>query len=89
VPLRVLRTDYASVVEPIVRFIDGTREEHPNDQIVVLIPVIRPDKFRYRLLHNQIDIVLSRALRSREDVIVARVSVPLEPESASATPRSG
>jgi hypothetical protein len=89
VPLRVLRTDYASVVEPIVRFIDGTREEHPNDQIVVLIPVIRPDKFRYRLLHNQIDIVLSRALRSREDVIVARVSVPLEPESASAAPQSG
>ncbi|HXB36219.1 MAG TPA: APC family permease [Acidimicrobiales bacterium] len=89
VPLRVLRTDYASVVEPIVRFIDGTREEHPNDQIVVLIPVIRPDKFRYRLLHNQIDIVLSRALRSREDVIVARVSVPLEPESASGSQKSG
>jgi hypothetical protein len=83
VPLRVLRTDYASVVEPIVRFIDGTREEHPDDQIVVLIPVIRPDKLRYRLLHNQIDIVLTRALRSREDVIVARVSVPLKPESVS------
>ena len=82
VPLRVLRTEYASVVEPIVRFIDGTREEHPDDQIVVLIPVIRPDKLRYRLLHNQIDIVLTQALRSREDVIVARVSVPLEPESA-------
>jgi amino acid transporter len=82
VPLRVLRTDYASVVEPIVRFIDGTREENPDDQIVVLIPVIRPDKLRYRLLHNQLDIVLTQALRSREDVIVARVSVPLEPESA-------
>jgi amino acid transporter len=89
VPLRVLRTDYASVVEPIVRFIDGTRQEHPDDQIVVLIPVIRPDKFRYRLLHNQIDIVLTRALRSREDVIVARVSVPLEPESVSEKEKSG
>jgi len=89
VPLRVLRTDYSSVVEPIVRFIDGTREENPDDQIVVLIPVIRPDQLRYRLLHNQIDIVLSQALRSREDVIVARVSVPLEPgtESAAETPK--
>ena len=66
-----------------MRFIDGTREEHPDDQIVVLIPVIRPDKLRYRLLHNQLDIVLTPALRSREDVIVARVSVPLEPETAS------
>jgi amino acid transporter len=80
VPLRVLRTDYASVVDPIVRFIDGTREENPDAQIVVLIPVIRPDKFRYRLLHDQLDIVLNRVLRSREDVIVARVSVPFEPE---------
>jgi hypothetical protein len=80
VPLKVLRTNYASVVDPIVRFIDGTRDENPDAQIVVLIPVIRPDKFRYRLLHDQLDIVLNAALRSREDVIVARVSVPFEPE---------
>ena len=80
VPLRLLRTDYASVVEPIVRFIDGTQSDNPDAQIVVLIPVIRPDKFRYRLLHDQLDVVLSSALRSREDVIVARVSVPFEPE---------
>ena len=46
----------------------------------MLIPVIRLDTLRYRLLHNQIDIVLTERLRNREDVIVARVSVPLEPE---------
>jgi len=78
VPLVFLRTDYASVVQPIVAFIDTVREQHPHDQVVVLIPVVRPDKFRYRLLHNQLDLVLSTALRSREDVVVARVSTPLE-----------
>jgi amino acid transporter len=78
VPLKVLHTDYASVVDPIVTFIDRVRQDHPDDQLVVLIPVIRPDKFRYRLLHNQLDLVLSAALRNREDLIVARVSVPLE-----------
>ena len=77
VPLKVLHTDYASVVDPIVTFIDRVKQDHPDDQIVVLIPIIRPDKFRYRLLHNQIDLVLSAALRTREDIIVARVSVPL------------
>ena len=77
VPLKVLHTDYASVVDPIVTFIDQVKQDHPDDQLVVLIPVIRPDKFRYRLLHNQTDLVLSAALRSREDLIVARVSVPL------------
>ena len=82
VPLRVLHTDYASVVEPIVAFIDELRDEHPDDQLVVLIPVIRPDKLRYRILHNQMDLVLSSALRSRDDVIVARVTVPIHARRA-------
>ncbi len=86
VPLTALHTDYSSVVEPVVTFIDRMRGDHPDDQIVVLIPVIRPDKYRYRLLHNQLDIVLTSALRSREDVIVARVSVPLEREPEQAGP---
>ena len=81
VPLRVLYNEYASVVQPIVGFIDDVRAEHPDDQIVVLIPVIRPEKVRYRILHNQIDLLLSNALRGREDVVVARVTVPLEPEA--------
>jgi amino acid transporter len=78
VPLHVLYNEYASVVQPIVGYIDEIRADHPDDQIVVLIPVIRPDKLRYRILHNQLDLVLSSALRGREDVVVARVSVPLE-----------
>ena len=81
VPLRVLYNEYASVVEPIVGFIDDTRAAHPDDQIVVLIPVIRPEKLRYRILHNQIDVVLSSALRDRSDIVVARVTVPLAPET--------
>ena len=78
IPLRILRTRYSSIVQPIVEFIDELRERHADDQIVVLILVIRPDKLRYRILHNQIDLILSRALRSRTDVVVARVSVPLD-----------
>ena len=78
VRLQVLYNEYASVVQPIVGFIDDVRADHPDDQIVVLIPVIRPDKLRYRILHNQLDLVLSSALRGREDVVVALVSVPLE-----------
>ena len=58
VPLRILRTDYASVVDPILSFIDELRT-HGDRQIVVLIPVVIPAKVRYRLLHNQIDLVLS------------------------------
>ena len=76
VTLHILHTDYASVVDPIVEFIDELRA-HTDDQIVVLIPVILPTQLRYRFLHNQVDLVLSAALRMRSDIVVARVTMPL------------
>ncbi len=86
VPLRILRTEFASVVRPIVEFIDEAREHHDR-QIVVLIPVVIPEHLRYKLLHNQIDRVLSAALRARTDVVVARVAMPLQaPSSVLAGP---
>jgi amino acid transporter len=83
VPLRILHTEYASVVEPIVAFIDQARE-NSSQQIVVLIPVVIPEHFRFRILHNQLDHVLSAALRTRTDVVVARVPMPLlDPSGAN------
>lgn len=75
-PLEVLRTEYASVAGPILAFIDQLRERH-TDQIVVLIPVTVPDRLRYRLLHNHLDLVLTAALRHRPDVVTARAPLPL------------
>ena len=54
VPLRVLRTEYASVARPIVAFVDRLRR-HCNEPVIVLIPVALPDRLRYRFLHNHID----------------------------------
>ena len=65
------------MVEPLVAFIDGERQRH-RDQIVVLIPVVVPNRLRYRILHNQIDLVLSQALKSRTDLVVARAKMPLD-----------
>ena len=85
VPLRILHTDYASVVRPIVAFIDEARKAS-DQQIVVLIPVVVPEHVRYRILHNQIDLLLSAALRSRTDVVVARVPMPLQTPPSDVTP---
>jgi len=73
------------VVDPIVAFIDHAREES-DQQIVVLIPVVAPEHLRHRLLHNQIDVVLSAALRTRTDVVVARVRMPIRPPAADDGP---
>jgi amino acid transporter len=77
VPLRILHTEYASVVRPIVAFIDEARE-YSSRQIVVLIPVVVPEHVRYRILHNQVDRVLSAALRTRTDLVIARVPMPVQ-----------
>jgi hypothetical protein len=78
VTLEILHTEYTSIVDPIVAFIDEARA-NSDQQIVVLIPVVIPAHLRYRILHNQIDVVLSAALRSRTDIVVARVPMPLLP----------
>ncbi len=77
VPLKVLQTEYASVAEPIVTFIDEFREHHDKD-IVVLIPVALPARLWEQVLHNHIDFILTNALRTRPDVISARIAMPLD-----------
>ncbi len=83
VPLRVLDTQYASIAGPVVAFIDELRQHH-DEQIVVLIPMVRPDHLRDRLLHNQLDLVLSRALRTRTDIVMTRVTIPLQSQNDGA-----
>ena len=73
------------MVGPLLAFIDQERRRDDR-QIVVLIPVIVPERLRYRILHNQIDVVLTAALRTRTDVVVARVGMPLRPEDANPGP---
>jgi amino acid transporter len=74
VPLKVLRSEYASVVGPIVEYIDDVCNAR-DEQVVVLIPVAIPEKLRYAVLHNHLDLVLSSALANRPGVVVARTGM--------------
>jgi amino acid transporter len=79
VPLEVLRTEYSSVVDPFITYIDELCLRK-DQQLVVLIPTLIPSRLRYRFLHNQLDLVLSAALRNHPEVITARVTMSLEDE---------
>ncbi len=85
VPLRVLDTQYASIAGPVVAFIDELRQHH-DEQILLLIPVPPPDRPRYRLLHNHLDVVLTKAPQTRTDMVVARVGIPLQVRDDGADP---
>src|SRR5215469_2553670 len=88
VPLEVLRTEYSSVVDPFVAYIDELCLRK-DQQLVVLIPTLIPSRLRYRFLHNQLDLVLSSALRTHPEVIVARVTMPLEDEPGERPAHAG
>jgi amino acid transporter len=75
VRLVTLRSQYASVVEPMCEFIERLRAEEPERVLLVLIPVILPRRLWHRLLHNHLDLMLRRALRRRTDVVVGRVKI--------------
>jgi amino acid transporter len=78
VRLVTLRSQYHSVARPILRFINAfEHREHGYDHIVVLIPVIQPDRWYQRAFHNQLDLVLSSALRDRPELAVARLPVTM------------
>lgn len=88
VPLTVLRTEYASVVRPVVAYVDALVTAEPDAEIVVLIPAVTPTHLRHATLHNHVDFVLSNALRNRSDVVVARVTEPVErPREGSPEPQ--
>ena len=53
---------------------------------MVLIPVEVPEHVRYQILHNHVDRVLSAALRTRTDVVVARVPMPVQVPSSDVGP---
>jgi amino acid transporter len=79
VRLVTLRSQYHSVARPILRFINAfEHREHGYDHIVVLIPVIQPDRWYQRVFHNQLDLVLSSALRDRPELAVARLPVSVK-----------
>jgi len=48
------------------------------DRVLVLIPVLEPHRLRHRLLHNQLNLVLSAAFVDDERVVVARVVLPVD-----------
>ncbi len=86
VRLVLLRTEYHSVVRPVVRFVKLALTEG-HHRIVVLIPVLEPPHWRQHILHNQVDLALSEALRHRSEVVVARSVMRIEPPADAHGPQ--
>lgn len=78
--LVMLRSQYSSVVRPILRFVNSV-ERHGQQRVLVLIPEIVPGDLGHDLLHNQIGTILANALRKRTDVLVG--VIPLHTDAGT------
>jgi amino acid transporter len=72
VRLAVLRSEFRSVVRPVLRFVDSL-ERDDGRRTLVLIPEVVPRWPWQTFLHNQMGVILTEALRSHTDLTVARL----------------
>ncbi|MBI5869350.1 MAG: APC family permease [Actinobacteria bacterium] len=75
VPLIVLESEYRSVIEPLMDYIDGVRETHKGGVITVVLPEFVPTKWWQHLLHNQTAWMIKGILLFKRGVV--STSVPL------------
>src|SRR5262249_852412 len=83
VPLLTLHTTKPSLGMPIVEYLRQLEIQASHDQLVVLIPEVRPERPWRRILHNQRGFVLEQAIqRGTEDVVICRLRYRLSTVAA-------
>lgn len=84
VRLVVLKSQYQSLVRPLIRFI-ATIERQRNERVLVLIPEVVPEGIGAELLHNRMGRLITEALKNRTDVVIGTVPMHLSPPDTSQT----
>lgn len=64
---------YRSLVNPFVRYLETSQEEHPGEVVMVLIPDYMPNHWWDRILYNQNSHRIRSALVGRRDIVVLDV----------------
>ncbi len=77
VRLVTIDSQYRSVVQPVLRYIDLVKAQSPGAMITVLIPEFVVGRWWQGLLHNQMGFLLQARLVSRRDVVIAMVPLRL------------
>ena len=73
IPLTVLKSNYRSVVKPLLDYLDDFREKNPNQVVTVILPEFIASRWWHHLLHNQTAFLIKGALLFRPGVIVTSV----------------
>jgi amino acid transporter len=73
IPLTVLKSNYRSVVKPLMDYLDEFLERNPNQLVTVVLPEFIPTRWWHHLMHNQTAFLIKTALLFKHGVIVTSV----------------
>lgn len=78
VPLIVLRSEYRSLMEPLLEYIEQVSANHPEDYVTVVLPEFVPARWWHHLFHNQSALLIKAALLFKPNTVVTSVPFHLE-----------
>ena len=70
IELMILDSPYRSVLRPLLEYIEGVEQRHPDALITVVLPQVVPARWWHNLLHNQTAWFIRGALLFKKRVIV-------------------
>lgn len=73
VKLTVLQSEYRSLTEPLLEYIDQVQDRYEHDIVTIIVPEFVTKRWWHSLLHNQTAIVLKTLLRYKKGVVVTTV----------------
>jgi len=77
--LKVLQSDYRSIIGPLIDYVDSIDDKTRRDQVVtIVLPQFVPARRWHNLLHNQSALLIHMAFLFRRDVMVTDVPFHLE-----------
>jgi hypothetical protein len=78
IPLVVLESQYRSIIQPLMKYLDEVKKDRVRHIVTVIIPEFVPVKFWHKMLHNQSGIMLKLALLFQKDIVVTNMRYYLE-----------
>ncbi|MGH2522095.1 MAG: APC family permease, partial [Anaerolineales bacterium] len=78
VRLRVLKSEYRSIVEPLIGYLDQVDACQPDDMITVVMPQFLASRWWHNILHNQTALLIRLALLFRRGMVVTDVPYRLK-----------
>jgi len=68
-----LRSEYRSIIEPLIAYLDKLEACQAGDVITVVMPQFLPSRWWHNILHNQTAFLIRLALLFRRGMVVTDV----------------